>query len=341
MITVALEHCGVDPSFAIGGHVSDLGGNSRSGQDPLFVVEADESNGAFLHTDPEIAIVTNVEPDHMFHWGDFENLQAAFDEFADLVGPNGGFALICVDDPGSRALAERDRRSRVLTYGTDPHADYLMEGVSSADGIYSFHVRHGGTRTGPITLQVPGYHMALNATAAFAACVELGYAAEDVAKGLSEYSGTRRRFELVGEVDRVRVFDDYAHHPTELDATLRTARQCVDSGTLRVVFQPYRFHRTAMFTQEFADALSLADDVIVMDVLAAGDPPIPGITGKTIADLMSLPAEQVTFEPSRSRVVEIAAERSRPGDIVMTMGCGDVTELAPQIVAALKNLKSR
>ena len=338
MITVALQRCGADPSFAIGSEVNDLGSNSHTGRGDFFVVEADESDGAFLLMDPAVVVVTNVEPDHLNYWGDFATLQNAFDEFVDLVAPNDGFAVICLDQPGSADLAARSRArgTTVVTYGTHSDADYRVEILGSDHGGYRFDVGHRGVRMGDIVLQIPGRHNALNATAALAACVGLGFSAVEVRAALSAFTGTRRRFEYRGEVAGVRVYDDYAHHPTELQATLSAARELVGSGRLVVAFQAHHYYRTAMFSKEFGEALGLADDVVVLEVFAPGEEPIPGASGQAMAANVPLPPGNVVFEPSWSRVAGHLAARARPGDMVMTLGAGDISLLGPEVLTLLR-----
>ncbi len=338
MITVALQHCGVDPSFAIGSEVNDLGSNAHTGTGDLFVVEADESDGAFLHMAPTAVVVTNVEPDHLNHWGDFAALERAFDEFVDLVVPQDGFAVVCLDEPGSARLAERARArgTRVVTYGTHEAADFRTEILGSEKAGYRFDVVHRGVRLGDIVLKVPGRHNALNATAALAVCMGLGFSAGDVRAGLSSFTGARRRFEFRGEVGGVRVYDDYAHHPTELTATLTAAREFVGGGRLVVAFQAHHYYRTAMFSREFGEALGLADEVVVLEVFAPGEEPIPGASGQAMAANVPLPPGQVVFEPSWSQVAGQLAARAAPGDLVMTLGAGDISLLGPEVLALLR-----
>ncbi|MCB0917161.1 MAG: UDP-N-acetylmuramate--L-alanine ligase [Actinobacteria bacterium] len=338
MITVALQRCGADPSFAIGSEVNDLGSNAFTGSGKYFVVEADESDGAFLQMDPECVVVTNVEPDHMNYWGDFESLERGFAEFVALVAPRNGFAVICEDHPGSAALIHGARNAgvRVFAYGTSERADFRIEILGSTRGGYEFTVFHRGVRLGDVRLRVPGRHNALNATAALAACVGLGFSAKEVITALGEYSGARRRFEFRGEAAGVRVYDDYAHHPTELTATLTAAREFVGEGRLVVAFQAHHYYRTAMFSKEFGQALGLADEVVVLEVFAPGEEPIPGASGQAMAANVPLPAASVVFEPSWSEVPRQLAGRARPGDIVMTLGAGDISLLGPEVLAVLR-----
>ncbi|HLR94290.1 MAG TPA: UDP-N-acetylmuramate--L-alanine ligase [Jiangellaceae bacterium] len=334
MLTVALQHAGADPSFAIGGNLSESGTNAHDGTGEVFVAEADESDGSFLAFQPEIAVVTNVEPDHLDTFGTHERYMEAFDAFAARVQR---VLVACADDPGARALAERHSRAG---------GSVRMFGQQAATGVQVGAMEHHdhGTRAqftvdgGPshiIDLQLPGVHNALNAAAALAAGTALGIDAEALVRGLAAFTGTRRRFEARGTAAGVRVYDDYAHHPTEVAALLAAARALVGDGRLVVVFQPHLFSRTRIFASEFGAALSAADVVVVMDVFAAREEPEPGVTGQLIAQAIDLPAEQVYFEPSWSAVPALAAGLTRPGDVVLTVGAGDVTLIAPELLREL------
>lgn len=338
MITVALQQCGADPSFAIGGEVNELGSNAHTGSGEYMVVEADESDGAFLRMDPAVVVVTNVEPDHLDYWGDFPSLVQGFEDFLDLVVPNGGFAVVCMDQEGSAALvaAARERDVNMVTYGSSPRCDYRIDFHGTVDAGYRFDVEHAGVKLGPLTLQVPGRHNALNATAALAACVGLGFPTTEVVAGLERFSGARRRFDYRGQSRGVRVYDDYAHHPTELVATLAAAREVVGEGRLIVAFQAHHYFRTAMFSREFGEALGLADYVVVLEVFAPGEEPIPGASGQAIAVNVPLPEGKVLFEPSWSAVPRHLAGRARPGDLIMTLGAGDISQLGPEVLAQLR-----
>ncbi|MCH9817220.1 MAG: UDP-N-acetylmuramate--L-alanine ligase [Actinomycetia bacterium] len=342
MITVALQHAGVDPSFAIGSEVNDLGSNAHTGSGEVFVVEADESDGAFLHMSPVAVVVTNVEPDHMDYWRDFPALQAGFLEFTGLVQANAGFAVVCIDQADGAELARQAKQAgtRVLTYGTAAAADYRIEIIGSTAAGYEFYVVHETDRFGPLSLQVPGVHNAANATAAFAVCAGLGVPAAAVIEGLAGFSGARRRFEFRGQSGGIRVYDDYAHHPTELTATLTAAREFVGSGRLVVAFQAHHYYRTAMFSKEFGAALGLADEVVVLEVFAPGEEPIPGASGQAMAANVPLPADAVVFEPSFSAVAGHLARRARPGDLIMTLGAGDISLLGTEVLAKLQETYS-
>ncbi|MHB1067113.1 MAG: UDP-N-acetylmuramate--L-alanine ligase [Candidatus Nanopelagicales bacterium] len=338
MLTVALQHCGLDPSFAIGGELNESGSNAHLGSGDLFVVEADESDGAFLHLAPVAAIVTNVEADHLDHWGTFEAIEQGFLEFALGVRDRDGFVVVCIDDLGGARLAQRAREAGVdlRTYGEADEADYRLADAR-LDGLgWTFDTVHNGVRLGEISLAVPGKHNALNALAAFVAGLGLDCPSADLRAGLESFSGTRRRFDFKGQVGGVRVFDDYAHHPTEIDATLRAARDVVGSGRLVVAFQAHHYYRTAMFTKEFGEALGLADEVVVLEVFAPGEEPIPGASGQTMAANVPLPAERVVFEPSWSAVAAQLVARSEPGDIIMTLGAGDIAMIGTEVLDLLR-----
>lgn len=336
MVTVAVQHCGADPSFVIGSELNESGSNAHAGTGDIFIAEADESDGSFLQLPARVAIVTNIEPDHLNHWGDFAALEKAFDDFGRHVGQ--GFVIACADDPGARSMADRLRREGidVRTYGESEDATIRMLDAHPGDRGWSFDVSRDGVRLGAIDLSVPGRHNALNALAAYSAATGLGFADADVRAGLGTFSGTRRRFDFKGEVNGVRVFDDYAHHPTEIEATLRAAREVVGSGRLIVAFQAHHYYRTAMFVQEFGEALGLADVAVVLEVFAPGEEPIPGASGQTMAANVPLPIGDAIFEPSWAAVADILAERARPGDVVMTLGAGDIGMLGAEVLDLLR-----
>jgi len=331
MLTIALQDCGADPSYVIGSELNESGSNAHLGTGELFVAESDESDGSFLELPVDVGIVTNLEADHLDHWGDLAALESGFDRFMSGVRE---FAVVCADDPGAARLAERAQSAgqEVLTYGTSQRAQFHMV----VDESQRFTIRSENSDLAEITLRVPGLHNMRNAAAAFTAGIGLGFSASALTTGLNRFTGTRRRFELKGEGAGVRVFDDYAHHPTEVEATLQAARAVAGSGRLIVAFQVHRYTRAALFSKEFGAALSLADEVIVLEVFAAGEAAIPGVSGKTIADAVTLDRAHVHFDPSWSSVPRHLADLARPGDLVMTMGAGDVGLLGPQVVALLQ-----
>jgi UDP-N-acetylmuramate--alanine ligase len=336
MLTVALQHCGADPSFAIGGSLNESGANAHDGSGRIFVAEADESDGSFLLYSPYAAIVTNVEADHLDHYRTVHAVDEAFVSFSERLEP-GGFLVLCADDPGARrlAVAARRRGVDVRSYGVSVDADVRLVGLQVRGEGSEFGVVVRGRRLGRIELRVPGTHNALNATAAFAVGLGLGFHSGELRDGLGGFTGTRRRFELKGAVSGIRVYDDYAHHPTELDAVLRAAREVAGFGRIVAAFQPHRYSRTAAFTKQMGTALGLADEVVVMDVYAAGEDPIPGVTGAGVAAAVPLPPGRVVFEPSWSAVAGRLAESARPGDVVLTLGAGDITMIGPEVLDLL------
>jgi UDP-N-acetylmuramate--alanine ligase len=337
MLTVAAQHCGADPSFAIGGSLAESGVNAHDGSGDLFIAEADESDGSFLELEPLVAVVTNVEPDHLDHYGDADAVDTAFRAFLARVQP-GGFVVVCADDAGAVRLADHGRTAGydVRTYGESVGADLRLEDLVVTAAGSTAAVVHHGRRLGVMDLRLPGRHNALNGAAALSAGLGIGLPWADLRDGLAAFTGTRRRFEPKGAGRGVRVFDDYAHHPTEIRATLTAARHVVGDGRLVVAFQPHRYSRTAAFRQEFGQAQALADEVVVLEVYPAGEDPVPGASGASVAAAVPLPPDRVTFEPSWSAVAARLVERARPGDLVLTLGAGDVTMIGPEVVALLQ-----
>ena len=336
MLTVAVQHCGVDPSFAIGGDLNEAGSNAHHGSGELFVVEADESDGSFLAYRPYAAIVTNVEAEHLDHYGTADAVDRAFEDFVSTVDP-AGFLVACADDPGSRRLAEHARTLGVdvRTYGTSEDADLRLVDLTVSGTTSRYEPVLRGRRLPPVVLAVPGRHLALNSAAALLTGLGLGLPEAALVEGLAGFSGVRRRMELKGTVAGVRVYDDYAHHPTELVAQLTAAREVVGEGRLVVAFQPHRYSRTLAFREAFGQALALADEVVVMEVYAAGEDPVPGATGASVAAAVPLPPGRVVFEPSWTAVPGRLVDRAEPGDLVLTLGAGDVTAIGPEVVRLL------
>lgn len=351
MLIVALQHCGRDPSFAVGGELGEAGTNAHHGSGDCFVAEADESDGSLLEYTPNVAVVTNIETDHLDFYGSADAYVEVFDSFVGRLAP-GGALVVCTDDPGAAALARRTAELgiRVLRYGS------AGEGLAGTLVSWEQHgteaVAHIQLAPEPhprvMRLSVPGRHMALNALAALLAAIEIGASADEVLDGLAGFEGVRRRFELVGVSgdgqapnSLVRVFDDYAHHPTEISATLAAVRTlCEQSGGGRciVVFQPHLYSRTKAFAAEFGHALDAADEVFVLDVYGAREQPLTGVSGASVAEHVSVP---VRYLADFSAVAEEVAAAAGPGDVVVTMGAGDVTLLGPEIVTALRARANR
>ncbi|WP_051755756.1 UDP-N-acetylmuramate--L-alanine ligase [Nocardia sp. NRRL WC-3656] len=357
MLVVALQHCGFDPSFAVGGELNEAGTNAHHGTGGYFVAEADESDGSLLQYDPDVAVVTNIESDHLDFFGSDEAYVQVFDDFVARLVP-GGLLVVCLDDPGSLALARRvaervaagELDIRVAGYGSAETVDVPVPMQArlvaweprDVGGVATVHL---GDEPAPRTLRlsVPGRHMALNALAALLAARDAGADVDEILQGLEGFGGVHRRFQFVGRENGVRVFDDYAHHPTEVRAVLGAAAELVRQeaadgarsrqGRVIVVFQPHLYSRTATFAEEFGAALSLADEVVVLDVYGAREKPLPGVNGALVAQAVTKP---VHYQPDMSRVGRQAASLARAGDVVITMGAGDVTMLGGQILDGLR-----
>jgi UDP-N-acetylmuramate--alanine ligase len=328
MVAVLLKEAGLDPSFAIGANVPALGVNAAHGTSDIFVAEADESDGSFLNYRPLIAVVTNVEADHLDYYGTPEAVHASFDRFAALL-PANGVLFACADDDGARALAERTRaagQTRVLKYGTSEDADVRLHDGGPGD----VRVSVDGEEY-PLDLQVPGRHNALNAAAAFAVAVELGVAPEAAAAALGRFTGASRRFEFKGQGRGVRVYDDYAHHPTEVRAALAAARSVAGGNKVHVLFQPHLFSRTREFAEQFAEALGEADTAFVLDIYPAREDPLPGVTSTLITGRLKNGRLVAGGQEALDAVLAAAGD----GDIVLTVGAGDVTAYGPRIVELL------
>ncbi|MEV7428835.1 UDP-N-acetylmuramate--L-alanine ligase [Nocardioides sp. NPDC092400] len=320
LLTVALQVAGADPTYAVGGELAATGTNAAEGTSDLFVAEADESDGAFLHYSPYAAIVTNVDADHLDQWGTPEAYAEAFDRFADTVSPE-GFLVCVVDDPGAAALAERQRAAgrRVVTVSTRPDA---------------------GADVGPdalagVTLWSPGDHYLADALAALATGLALGHDRDALARGLASYTGTKRRMERKGEVGGVRVYDSYAHHPAEIVGDLQSGRALAGEGRLVVAFQPHLVSRTRIFGEAMGEALGAADEVVVTDVYLAREEPDPEVTGGYVARAVPLPTDRVAYVPDLDDVPAELARRARPGDLVLTLGAGTITSVGPRVLELL------
>ncbi|MGH3304924.1 MAG: UDP-N-acetylmuramate--L-alanine ligase [Streptosporangiaceae bacterium] len=346
MITTVLLHSGAEPSYVIGGILAETGLGAAQGAGRFFIAEADESDGSFLMLAPDAAVVTSVEADHLDNYGTLAAVQDAFAAFAAGVQA-GGLLLACGDDPGARALlATAAPGVTTLTYGTGDDASYRVSDIRP-QGMRTTLTVTGAAGTAlarspaaerpvPLWIAVPGRHNALNAAAAFGLAVQLGVPVADAVAGLAAYRGARRRLELKGEADGVQVIDSYAHHPTELAADLAAARDIAGGGGGRViaVFQPHLFSRTRIFAAEFGAVLGRADEALVLDVYAAREDPEPGVSGRLVAD--AVPGGAAVFLPDKAVVPAVVAGLAKPGDLVLTMGAGDVTTLGPLIVAALR-----
>jgi UDP-N-acetylmuramate--alanine ligase len=334
MLTVALQSAGMDPSFAIGGTINAAGTNAHSGSGSIFVAEADESDGSFLAYKPTGAIITNIELDHVDHFANEDEVFAVFEQFVDSIKPN-GFLIACGDDDGVHSLLKRINRKdlKIHLYGKGDKNDFRMDKINLAPTTSTASISSTGRKIGEVKLAVAGEHNALNALAAFAAASALGVAEEKVLTGLGTFTGTRRRFELKGEVSGIKVIDDYGHHPTEIIVTLKAAKNLAQNGRVLVIFQPHRYSRTAAFANQFSQALSLADFTFLLEVYAASEKPLPGISSLLIAKNMS--AQKVKFEPSMLQVVSDVVAMAKNGDVIITLGAGDVNSLGQPVLQAL------
>jgi UDP-N-acetylmuramate--alanine ligase len=334
MIITALMAMGQDPSFVNGGVINSVGQSSSSGSGELFVIEADESDGSFLAYKPTGAIITNVELDHVDHFADEEAVFAVFEDFISSI-KDGGFLVACGDDSGVKTLLSRIKRSdlKVYLYGKGSSNDFRIDQINLAPNSSRATITVTGRKVGELNLSVVGEHNLLNALAAFAAATAMGGTEEKLLAGLKAFTGTRRRFELKGEVGGVKVIDDYGHHPTEITVTLKAARNLVGTGRVFVIFQPHRYSRTAAFANQFSSSLALADFTYLLEVYAASEKPISGVSSLLIAREMK--SEQVKFEPSMLQVVSDVAGMAKSGDLILTLGAGDVSSLGDPILQAL------
>jgi UDP-N-acetylmuramate--alanine ligase len=332
MITRSLVDGGFDPTFLVGGELNDLGSNARHGKGDFVVCEADESDGSLLLLHPEVAVLTNVELDHHSHYLHLEDVERVFAGFLSGL-PENGLLVYCGEDSRAPALARR-AKCRTCSYGFDPSAAYQAREVVAQNRGSSFEIWHGGVKVASATLQVPGRHNVLNALACFATLTELGVPQHPIISALAAFTGAVRRFQLKGERNGVTVVDDYAHHPTELQATLRAARE---QGWSRViaVFQPHLYSRTEYLHTEFAEALAEADLAVVTDVYGAREDPWPGVSGKLIVDdLLKITRKTpVVYLPRLASIVDYLQSVTVPGDLVLTLGAGDVHRVGERFLS--------
>jgi UDP-N-acetylmuramate--alanine ligase len=341
MITTVLLDTGTGPAYAIGGLLAATGTGAADGPGGDFVAEADESDGSFLMYAPDVAVVTNIEADHLDNYGTEQAYRASFADFLAKVKP-GGLLVTSADDPGTRDLAGTAHALgvRVVTFGESADADYRVSRVTASGMETSLTIHyHSDNSKKPasaeLRLGVPGHHNALNAAAAFAAAVELGTPPALAATALAGFRGAARRLEPKGEAGGVQVLDSYAHHPTELAADLRAARGITGGrGRVIAVFQPHLYSRTRIFAAEFGAALGLADEVVVLDVYAAREDPEPGVTGRLVAD--AVPGGAARYVAELGDIPKVVAALAAPGDLVLTMGAGDITRMGPLVLAEIE-----
>jgi len=339
MIAAVLAAGGLDPTVVVGGRVDAMGSNARVGKSQYLVAEADESDRSFLKLSPIVAVVTNIDREHMDCYRDLHDVEQTFVEFMDRV-PFYGMVVACSDDDALRRLLPSVRR-RVLTYGTREDSDFRISDLrltaGSGDGIAlsNFSLYYREADLGEFRLRVPGEHNVRNATAAVAVGVGLGVPVVNIRQGLEEFNGVDRRFQIKGRVNGVTVIDDYGHHPTEIKATLAAARQC-GFGRVHVIFQPHRYTRTQLLMDEFATAFTNADSIMLLDIYPASEPPIPGITGQALAERIAATGHQVHYAPSFDEAVQLACKAARPGEMILTLGAGNVSQLGALVLQALE-----
>ncbi len=339
MVAAVLAGGGLDPTIVVGGRVDALGSNARLGKSQYLVAEADESDRSFLKLSPILAVVTNLDREHMEAYADMADVEDCFVEFMDEV-PFYGAVTACVDDPRLRAILPRVTR-RVYTYGVSADADFRLRMLPGAEGCHArFEVNARGLVLGPFELHVPGRHNVLNATAAVAIGVQLGLGPEKIAAGLAGFRGVDRRFQVRGVERGVTVVDDYGHHPTEIRATLQAAREC-GYGRVLVLFQPHRYTRTRDLMEDFAGAFGDADAVQVLDIYAASEQPIEGISGEVLAAaIREKGGGRVMYASSMAEAVERLAEDARPDEMILTLGAGSVSQAGPMLLEVLRGRRS-
>jgi UDP-N-acetylmuramate--alanine ligase len=341
MLTTALLRAGADPSYAIGSTLNESGLNAAVGGGRVFVAEGDESDGAILAYAPVGVVVTNIEADHLDFFGTEQAYIDVFDSFLLRIEPD-GFVVCCADDPGARRLADRADAAglRAVRVGVATSVDLDLAAVdvrvgAAARGGARYTATQQGRRLGEVSLRAPGMHYVLDSLGALAAGLELGYSFDDLAAGLAAYRGSSRRMERRGEAAGVTVYDSYAHHPTEIRGDLEAAAALAGDGRVVVCFQPHLYSRTQLFGAQMGAALGAADAVVVMDVYPSREAPVPGVDGSLVAAAVPLPRDRVVYEPDWSRAAARIVERVAAGDLVLTLGAGDVTEIGPQVLALL------
>lgn len=335
MISCIAAESGVDPTVVIGGEVSGLGGNALNGHGPFVIAEADESDGSFLKFYPQLAVVTNIEDDHLDHYGTEENIYQAFKQFLSNI-KKGGKAILCADNPKVCRLAKETDKD-VITYGVeDEDADYTAKNIVYSVNGTTYQLYYQDKFITEVRLIVPGRHNVLNSVGAFAAARAMGIAVDKILASLYKFGGAKRRFETKGKVNGVWVVDDYAHHPTEISVTLKAARQTKPLRLL-CVFQPHRYSRTKLLFDEFCECFKECDQLILTDIYAASEAPIPGVSSAALAKgIASATGQTVQYIPRLAKAEEYLQEQARPGDLIMTIGAGDVFKIGEELVRELE-----
>jgi UDP-N-acetylmuramate--alanine ligase len=333
LVAAILSRAGLDPTVVIGGRVRSLGTNASVGQGDVMVVEADESDGTFLLLSPAIAVITNIDPEHLDYYGDMDHVRSAYLEFANRV-PFYGAAIVCLDHVAVRALVPQMRK-RVITYGTTPEAEFSARNIVVRGMTTRFEVVVRGKRLGGLTVRMPGRHQALNALAATAVAMQLEVPLDAIRDALAEFGGIHRRFEVCGETGGVLVVSDYGHHPEEIRATIAAAREGFGRRII-VVFQPHRYTRTRDLFGDFLEAFDMAEHVVLTDIYSAGEAPIEGVTGEVLSWALRRRGHLgVSFVAERGLIVPEVQSSARAGDLVLVLGAGDIHAIGEQIVRAL------
>ncbi|WP_261304824.1 UDP-N-acetylmuramate--L-alanine ligase [Paenibacillus andongensis] len=335
MIALVMEICGIDPTYIIGGEIMNVGSNAKAGKGEFVVAEADESDGTFLQYHPTLALVNNIEADHLENYnGDFENLKKAYKQFLSQVRP-GGRAIVCNDDTFLREMIPHIG-SEVITYGIDTEADYVASDITLGDRKVTFTVQFKGAELGQVSLSVPGKHNVYNALATLITCLEAGLRFENIAEAIQEFRGAKRRFQVMGEVANILVIDDYAHHPTEIQATISAAK--ATGKRIIAVFQPQRYTRTYYLFEQFSRSFDEADEVIITDIYSpAGEKRIEGIDSAKLTQLIrSNSNPNVQHMATRDEVLTYLIQHVQPGDLVLTMGAGDIWKTADGLAKSLR-----
>lgn len=337
MIALVMETVGLDPTYIIGGEIVNVGTNAKAGKSDFVVAEADESDGSFLQYTPAVGVVLNIEADHLENYdGDFNKLKDAYVSYLGNVRPD-GCAVVCADDDNVREVVAKANSPRVITYGvTSEGADYTATNIELGDRCSSFVVRKGGVELGAVTLSVPGRHNVYNALATIIVCLEAGASFEAIAMAIREFRGAKRRFQVLGEVKDMLVIDDYAHHPTEIEATIQAAKST--GKRIVAVFQPQRYTRTYFLLDAFSRAFSDADEVIITDIYSpAGEQRIEGVSSKRLVELIAANSNpNVRYVPTKEEVRDLLASEIKPNDLVLTMGAGDIWKTAYELAKLLR-----
>jgi UDP-N-acetylmuramate--alanine ligase len=334
MISLLLEQNSLDPTFLIGGELNDIGSNAKYGSGEYLVAEADESDGSFLFLEPEIIVITNIEADHLDYYGSFDKIEETFAKFVAKL-PQQGVIICCGDFDNTLNIVSRSGR-QCKTYGVGEDCDLVASNIHLTSFGSSFFVSEAGRELGRVALKVPGLHNVYNSLAAMSLGLHLGISFKEIAAALERFGGVQRRFQLMGSCSGITLIDDYAHHPTEIRYTLEAAR-AGDWHRIISVFQPHRYTRTKYLYREFALSFKEADVVVLTEVYGAGEEPIPGVTGKLLVDALAQAdhRKQTVYLPKKSEVKEFLLESTRPGDLVITMGAGDIWTVGEEFLQTL------